>query len=41
MEKENEELLKQIANLEKQSRGEPPRGAAIPELKTRQSQNRN
>ena len=41
MEKESEQLLKQITNLEKQSLGEPPRGAAIPELKTRQSQNRN
>ena len=40
MEKESEQLLKQIANLEKQSLGEPPRGAAVPELKTRQSQNR-
>ena len=40
MEKENEQLLKQIENLEKQSLGESPRGARIPELKTRQSQNR-
>ena len=40
MEKENEQLLKEIENLEKQSLGEPPRGARIPELKTRQSQNR-
>ena len=40
MEKENQQLLKQIASLEKQSLGEPPRGAAIPELKTHQSQNR-
>ena len=40
VEKENEQLLKHIANLEKQSLGEPPRGAGIPELKTRQSQNR-
>lgn len=40
MEKESEQLLKQIANLEKQLLGELPRGAAIPELKTHQSQNR-
>ena len=40
MEKENEQLLKQIASLGKQSLGEPPRGAGIPELKTCQSQNR-
>ena len=40
MEKENEQSLKQIASLEKQSLGEPPRGAGIPELKTCQSQNR-
>ena len=40
MEKENKQLLKHISNHEKQSLGEPPRGAGIPELKTRQSQNR-
>ena len=40
MEKENEQLVKYIDMLENESLGNFPRGAGIPDLKTRQAQNR-
>ena len=40
MGKENEQLIKYIEQLQNESQGKPPIGAGIPQLKTRQSQNR-